>query len=204
MKKTIARTVTLALALCLVLTSFALAAEKEPLKVAQMPTVVTAFYAPPKAVLARLDGRVDDACHLPMNETLRLIAFLPEEDVEAAYRSAREGSKKGKDIVRAMGKALGADIVVLPVVTRYEQYERLSWHWDRGMIRTSYTAVSLCVYDRAKDKVIEKGASRSYSDELSVRGEVSVMVEECMEQALREAELHELVRSEAKARKVSS
>ncbi len=201
MKGHIARTVTLVLALCLAATSLALAAT--PLKVAQMPTVVTSFCSPSKAVLAKLDGRVDDALHLPLNDTLQLVSFVPEEDVVAAYEDAQAGSKKGKDIVRAMGESLGADIVVLPVVTGYEQYEHMSWHWDRGMIRTSYAAVSLYVYDRAEDRVIDKGASRSYSDELSVQGEVSLMVDECMDQALREADLHELVRSEAKARKAA-
>lgn len=170
-------------------------ARDAPLRIAQMTTMATSFYTPPAKVMDRLDARVDDALHIPLNNVLHAVEYLPDAEVAAAFDEARAGMAKAKykDIVRAIAQSLHADLVVLPVVTRYDQHERMSWRWDRGMIRTSYAAVELHVYDRARDRVVDKGASRFYSDEMSVRGEVSVMVEECMDQVLREADLKKLV-----------
>ena len=180
--------------LLLLLTCQAQAAERTPLKVARVPIVVASYQAPGRETLGSLEQQVGRALHVPLNGTLHAVEFLPEREVRAAFEDARQGpSRKWRDLVRPMAERLGADLVVLPVLTGYEQYERMSWNWNRGTIVYSYASWELCIYDARTDEVVRKQASRVFNDEYSAAGEVSVLARTALDAVLRESGLHEKV-----------
>jgi len=180
--------------LLLLLTCQAQAAERRPLRVAQVPIVVASYQAPGREALGSLEQQVARALHVPLNGTLHVVEFLPEREVLAAFEDARQGpSRKWRELVRPMAERLEADLVVLPVLTGYEQYEHMSWRWDRGTIMYSYASWELCLYDARKDEVVRKQASRVFHDEYSSAGAVEVLARTALDAVLRESKLHERV-----------
>lgn len=187
----------LSLWLCLmllVLACHAQAAERVPLKVARVPIIVAGYQEPDSETRSSLEQQIGRALHVPLNGILQAVEFLPERDVLAAFEEARRGpSRKWRDLVRPMAETLRADLVVLPVLTGYEEYRRMSWHWDRGLIVYSHAAWELCVYDAREDQVIRKQASRFFHDEYSAAGAVETLARTTLDTVLRESGLHERV-----------
>lgn len=189
--------------LCTVLVTFSLwllpawgeAAEHAPLRVAQVPLVVTdsCWQVPSQAVQDTLERKIDRALHVPLNGVLQAVTFLPEKDCEQALDDAYAALGRRarlRDVVRHMGTQLDADLVVVPVLTGYEQYTHFGWHWERGPYLHSYAAVTLGIYDRRTDEAFSKVGSRMFDDEYAAWGEVATLVQEAMDQALQEAGLH--------------
>lgn len=180
----------LALLLC-VFCSTALAAEREPLRVARVPLQIGTYLMPSDEVVHGMEKKIDMALHVPLNETMHYVTFLPEEDTRAAQKELR--GQNYREMAKGIAQRLDADIVVIPLLTGYETYSHLGWRFTRGRIIHSYAAVRVVVYDRKEDRVIDKRAADRYDDEDSVRGEVGRMAIACMDTALRRADLHALL-----------
>ena len=186
----------LAFLVMLFLTAAASAAERVPLRVAQLPLQIQSCYQPSQQVIDGLERQVDRSLHVPLNETLKAVEFIPERQCLAALAETADevgGKPRLKDIVKPLAAKLQADLVVVPVVTGYEQYTYMSWNWRRGQILHSYAAVQIVGYDRKKDEVFKKEGSRRYDDEYMPSGEVTRLVAEAMDDALREAAVHDRV-----------
>lgn len=175
----------------LLLPAAASAAERTPLRVARVPLQIGTYHAPSESVVRGMEEKVSRALHLPLNETMHYADFLPKDAVALAL--AESQSRDPKEIVREIARRMDAGLVVLPLLTGYESYTRSSWDFMRGRILHSYAAVRVVVYDRRGDRVIDKGASDTYDDEATPRGEVGNMAIECMDTALRRTGLYALL-----------
>lgn len=170
------------------------AAERQPVRIAQVPLIVSSgcWQVPGQPVQDDLERQIDRALHVPLNGVLNAVTYLPEDDSEKAmddaYAALGERARL-KDVVRHMGEQMNADLVVVPVLTSYEQFVRHSWHWDRGLILHSYAALSLGVYDRRTDEAFVKQASRLYEDDYSTAGSVENLARKCTDEVVREADL---------------
>lgn len=172
------------------------AAERIPLRVAQFPLLVQGRMDPAQNVQDNLEKRIDRSLHVPLNSTLNAVFYIPEKECLAAFEEAEQeavGKRKLKELMRPVAEKLQADLVVLPVLTGYEQYETMSWYrWGRH-ITHSYAAVEIMGYDKAKDEVFSKGATRQFHDEYSTQADVSLLAYEAMDEALRRAKIHERI-----------
>ena len=172
------------------------AAERTPLRVAQFPLLVQSRMDPAQNVRDNLEKRIDRSLHVPLNSTLNAVFYIPEKECLAAFEEAEQeavGKRKLKELMRPVAEKLQADLVVLPVLTGYEQYETMSWYrWGRH-ITHSYAAVEIMGYDKAKDEVFSKGATRQFHDEYSTQADVSLLAYEAMDEALQRAKIHERI-----------
>ena len=188
------RLIGMVLAVLLFLAAPADAAERVPLRVAQLPLKVECGRGPSPAVLDSLENQVDQSLYVPLNGTLKAVEYIPEDECLRALDeivSAAGRRVKAKAVVKPLAEKLQADLVVMPILTGYEQYTRMSFRWDRGMILHSYAAVQIVGYDRMQDEVFSKGASRWFADEYSAAGEVSQLAWEAMDAVLRDAAVHD-------------
>ena len=184
------RIIGLALIVLLLCAAQVSAAERVPLRVAQLPLKIESY------VRDSLEKQVDRSLHVPLNGTLKAVAYIPERECLEAWEqiTAAAGKRvKAKDIVKPLAEKLQADLVVLPILTGYEQYTRMSFRWDRGLLLHSYAAVQIVGYDRQSDEVFRKGTSRRFDDEYSAAGAVSQLAREAMDDALRDAAIHDRV-----------
>ena len=185
--------------LFLLLFSFSLvsAAERVPLKVLRVPVVAVGWMQPSKEALADFEGRIGRALHVPLNGVLRAVEFMPREAAEKVFLDtySEAGGKKVKwrELVKPLALKTDADLVLLPVLTGYEQYQSMRWDWRRGTFLHSYASWELCLYDARTDMVIRKEASRSFNDCYSARGSAAALASEALDAALREAKVHELI-----------
>ena len=171
---------------------FASLAEASSLRLAQVPVIAEAYCTPD--VEASLEAQVNRATHVPLNGYLKMVEYLPDQDVMMALRDVRqEAGRKGryKEMVKPLAERLQADMVVLPVLTGYQQWQRMSW--CQGMIYHCYASVDLYVYDARTDELIKKSASRFYDDESSARGTAANLAKEAMDDVLRASKLHERI-----------
>lgn len=172
------------------------AGNRIPLRVAQYPLLIQSRMMPPQAVQDDLDRLVDRSLHVPLNGTLQAVDYISESECMAALEDvqAEQGRRvKLKEIMRPLAEKLQADLIVVPVLTGYEQYQTMSWHrWGRYIIH-SYAAVEIIGFDKSKDEVFSKGDSRQFNDEYSTQGDVSLLAHEVMDEALRRAKVHERV-----------
>lgn len=172
------------------------AGSRIPLRVAQYPLLIQSRMFPSQAVQDDLGRLIDRSLHVPLNGTLQAVDYISERECLAALEEVKaeaKGKIKLKDLMRPLAEKLQADLVVVPVLTGYEQYQTMSWHrWGRYIIH-SYAAVEIIGFDRSKDEVFRKGDSRQFNDEYSTQGDVSLLAHEVMDEALRRAKVHERV-----------
>lgn len=172
------------------------AGSRTPLRVAQYPLLIQSRMLPSQAVQDDLGRLIDRSLHVPLNGTLQAVEYIPERECLAAMEEVKaeaKGKYKLKDLMRPLAEKLQADLVVVPILTGYEQYQTMSWHrWGHYIVH-SYAAVQITGYDKSKDEVFNKGASRQFNDEYSTQGDVSTMAHEVMDEALRSAKVHERV-----------
>lgn len=177
----------------LLLSVTALAAERQPQRIAQFPLVIESWQQPSSDVQDELETKIDRALHVPLNDTLKAVEYIPEKNCLAAWdevESGLTGKARIKDMAKPIAEKLNADLVVIPVVAGYEQYTTMSWYWDHDMILHSYAEIQLVVYDRTTDKLVYKKSSDFYDDEYSTTGTASYLARNCMDNVIRDVNLH--------------
>lgn len=197
------RVIFLALLFCVLLLPAARghASERPPLRVAQMPLQVETYQTPTQGAIDAVMQKVREALHVPLNDGLQYVAYVPKADclvaLDAVRADAAANGRTGKidwrAAARAIGQKLEADLVVIPILTGYESAKYMSWSWMRGRMLHSYAAVRVVVYDAKEDAVIDRRAQDRYDDEATPRGEVESMAASCMDTALRRVDLHALL-----------
>ena len=170
--------------------------EPGPFRVAQFPLQVQSRMVPSQAVHDRLEKLVDRSMHIPLNGTLKAVHYIPERECQTAWEDVRAGAghrERLKNLMQPLAEKLHADLVVMPILSGYEQYEIMSWHrWGRR-ITHSYACVQIVGYDRLKDEAFSKTVSRRFDDEYSSQGDVNRLAYEAMDAALREAQIHDRI-----------
>ena len=170
---------------------------RQPLRVARLPLQLEGFMTPGQDVVDALERQIDRATHIPLNGVLQAASFLSEDDCEAALAEACEQAgrrPKLKNIVKPLADKLQADLVIVPVLTAYEEYTTMSMFWDHATLLHARAGLEMVIYDRTADKVIDRSAFRSFDDEYSTSGEASQLARDCMYQVLDETQLHDRMR----------
>lgn len=176
------------------------AAEEHSLaRMARIPIILQSARIPDEETMASLETKLDRALHIPLNNTLPVAEYIPEAECVAALESIlaemeRSGRRaKLKDAMKPLADRLQADIVVCPVLERYDQYSYMSFSWHRDTVIYSTAAIELSGYERATDQVFHKKYGKSYNDEYSSWGTAETLANECMDHVIDEAGLRTMV-----------
>ena len=138
----------------------------------------------------RLMDRMDRELHIPLNDTMRWVDFINEDEAAAALREALSSQgKKAKPELAARDAAqiLGADLVLFMVMERCYQCIFHSWHWDGETYIESYAALTVYGYDKRHDRLIRVPASRFERTDYNPAYEAEELAMEALDEALREA-----------------
>ena len=179
-------------------------------RLARVPLIVRSSYADAD-VQEMLEGRLDLALHVPLNDTMHYVEEIPQSEVEEALDEVladlSQGKKrvKIKDAMQPLAEALDADLVVCPVLTDYREYIFYGgwggWDYDGDTIRIeSWASLELDGYDRAEDNNFSKSTSRFYHDGYSSTGRASYLAKDALESLISEAEINRRVMRPVKER----
>ena len=95
----------IAMLLLLILAVPALAAERQPQRIAQFPLVIESWQQPDASVQDQLERKIDRALHVPLNATLEAVTYIPEKDCLTAWDEV-EGDMTGKVRIKDMAKPI--------------------------------------------------------------------------------------------------
>ena len=169
---------------------------EHPLRIALVPVVDRTGGWISRGELDEILERMEKEIHVPLNETMHWVEYLPYSDVETAFNDGlRKGSKKSAIIeaVRDVSETVPADLVICAVVETHYQHEFISLNWDRDFMVESIAALSLYVYDKKSDKVKDYHASRWERDEYSLAIEVQALTMDALEEVLRDADIRSYI-----------
>jgi hypothetical protein len=199
MKRNLWRTGLLAFLICLLMGLPAPAsAERQPLKLARVPVIVLSDEAPESAA-EKVESRVDEALHIPLNGVLHAVEEIPSTDVERALqevrdeRSAAKQSTRLKDLMAPLAQKLGADLVVCPVIEDYHEwiYNGFGWFDDFGDDQLLETDVCVAIYGYVafEGKPFHKAERRWYRDIYSPYETADYLLGEAADRAIDGTEL---------------
>ena len=186
------------MAVLLLMTSAADAAERTPLRIARLPLQVQCSTADDAAV-DRIETQLDRAMHVPLNGTLQAVKEIPDSQVEAALDEVlaqlRQSNRRVRlqDAMKPLADKLQADLVVCPVLNDYEQWTEISWNWRHAELLHSYVAMEIVGYDRSRDETFHRSASRYFDDEYSVAGLAENLSMECLDELTQSTDLRNRV-----------
>lgn len=168
----------------------------EPVRIARLP-IIFQSNVPDSETCAELETKIKRAIHIPLNGTLQLAEYLPEENSAHVLNDIWQGiqNKKTKlaDVMRPLATELDADIIVCPVLNQYIQYESIGFRWDGEIYINSYVEAELIVYDRRTDELIDKKASQFYHDVYSTTGTASYLSKICFDKVIDAGKLRQLI-----------
>ncbi len=185
--------------LLLLASAAAMAADRIPLRVARLPLLIQSYQMPDADTIDMLETKLDRALHIPLNNTLHAVEYLPARECELALADIMDDLQKTnrksklKDAMKSLAEKLQADLVVCPVLTDYEQYTYSSWNWNRSLILVSSATVRIAGYEKAADHVFDKEYDRFYRDEYSPRGTAAVLAAEAMDRAIEATAIHDRI-----------
>ena len=186
------------MAVLLLMTSAADAAERTPLRIARLPLQVQCSTADDAAV-DRIETQLDRAMHVPLNGTLQVVKEIPDSQVEAALDEVlaqlRQSNRRVRlqDAMKPLADKLQADLVVCPVLNDYEQWTEISWNWRHAELLHSYVAMEIAGYDRSSDETFHKSTSRFFNDEYSPAGLADSLSIECVDELIQSTDLRKRV-----------
>ena len=181
-------------------TSAASFEESTPLKVARLPIIILST-TPNEDIMMGLERKIERAIHVPLNNTLNAIEYIPtNEATEALQKVWDKIYKKGRkvrlqDAMEPLAKKLDADIVICPVLRRFSQHvmvgTAMSLSSENHMI--SNAEVELIIYDRNIKELTSKKESRSYNGEESSWGSARFLAEDCLLKVIEQTKLRDRV-----------
>lgn len=169
-----------------------------PVRIARLPIIFMST-APDVETCAELEMKIARAVHIPLNGTLQLAEYLPTKVSTQAlndiWRKMRTENKKAKlpDAMRPLAEEINADIIVCPIIKRYNQnvFNLAGWSDETGL--NSYVSVELIVYDRRTDNLIDKKASQMYRDDYSIIGTASYLAKICFDRVIDDSKIRQLI-----------
>ena len=171
-------------------------AESKPVRIARLPIIFHSTI-PDVETRAELETKIERAIHIPLNGTLQLAEYLPQENssqvLEGIWQKLSAENKRAKlaDAMRPLAQELDADIIVCPIINQYSQ--NVVFAWDETVLN-SYVQVELIVYDRRADNLIDKKAAQMYHDAYSLRGTASALSKICFDNVTDKTKLRQLIR----------
>ena len=187
-------------ALLAVILFAATAQAAQPVRIARLP-IIFLCSVPDSETCAALETKIQRAIHIPLNGTLKLADYLPENHSAQAlndiWNDLRSENKKAKlaDAIRPLANKIDADIVVCPVLRQYGQYASFFSSWNGDIYINSYAEAELIVFDRRTDILTDKKASRMYHDIYTLSGTASHLAKECFDKIIAESKLRDLIRA---------
>ncbi|MBD3879969.1 MAG: hypothetical protein SR1Q5_09895 [Quinella sp. 1Q5] len=187
-------------ALLAVILFAATAQAAQPVRIARLP-IIFLCSVPDSETCAALETKIQRAIHIPLNGTLQLADYLPENHSAQAlndiWNELRSQNKKAKlaEAIRPLASKIDADIVVCPVLRQYGQYASFFSSWNGDIYINSYAEAELIVFDRRTDILTDKKASRMYHDIYTLSGTASHLAKECFDKIIAESKLRDLIRA---------
>ena len=178
-------------------------AENAPRRIAVLPVIDQAGIS--SDLQAALEKRLADEVHVPLNEALQAVAYVPADESTAALQkllavpsaTGTTHSRSQIDLAQEMkplADALSADLVVVLLVTDcWEVYHQNYWDDDSTFYLESQAAVRLVGYDRRNDRIINEHANRFYRAEYSPEGTAAMLCGEAADEVLRKAMLKKAI-----------
>ena len=172
----------------------------EPVRIARLPIIFKSTI-PNDKTRAELETKIERAVHIPLNGTLQVAEYLPLENSAQVlgdlWQKISAADKKAvlADAMRPLAAELDADIIVCPIVHRYNENVIPVFGWYDDFVLESSVRVELIVYDRRSDDLSDKKASRMYHDTWSGLGTASYLATICFDKVIADTKLRELVRA---------
>lgn len=169
-------------------------------QVARLSLVTENVWDIDQATIDELDDMVADALRMPFGGLMGWLHDVDEHDLFAAYDAAFEMKKTPRGapdypaILRMTADVTDADLAVLPILEYYDEeiYRSRDFYCDDYLV--SRASVRLLVYDRRKDELVDRRATRIFRDEYSMNGRAEALACDAMRAVLDKVQLKERVR----------
>ena len=174
--------------LVMILFAATASAQSTPVRIARLPIIFESTI-PDEETRAELETKIERAVHIPLNGTLQLAEYLPQNDSAQAlneiWTGIRDQNKKAKlsEAMRPLAQKIDADIIVCPVLKQYSQYVGFA----------SYNETILI--SQARAELIDKKNSQFYKDAYSPRGTASFLSKVCFDSVIEESNIRQLIRA---------
>ena len=179
------------------LTSVALA--KKPIKIARVPIIIQQNKLD-RETSAALEMKMARAVNIPLNKTLKIAEYIPPKEAAEIlgdiWQEMYYKNRKAKitDAVKVLADEIQADLVVCPILHRYEQHaDMVGINFETHL--KSYVSAELIVYDKQTGNLIDKKTSRRFNDGYNKYHTASYLAGDCFEQLLQDTDLRQIIRS---------
>ena len=168
-----------------------------PVRIARLP-IIFQNAQPDAETCIELEMKLARATHIPLNGTLQVAEYLPPaksaQVLSELWQSIRSQNRKAKidEAMRPLAKKIDADIIVCPILRRYNQNVSLG---DHDTYLSSAVSVELIIYDRRTDELIDKKTSRMYHDTMSGFGTASFLAKECFDRLIDQTKIRQRIHS---------
>ena len=168
-----------------------------PVRIARLPIILCSAQ-PDNETCAELEVKIARAVHIPLNDTLKVAEYIPPATsakvLATMWQSMRAADKKAKiqDAMRPLAEDLDADIIICPILLRYNQNVGGAFTSDETYLSSNVRA-ELIVYDRRTDSLVDKKVSRMYNDAMSNFGTASFLAKECFDRLIDETKLRQTI-----------
>lgn len=148
---------------------------------------------------ARFTKQLQQEFYVPLNGTLKAVAFIPQESsmavlekINMASIQGRKGQRLTQEKMKLLADDLQADVTVGLVV--YEMYEIIHPDGrDGDMYMESGVGLRLIGYDRKNDRFINTESSDYYLDEYEPAGTVRELSKNTISRLFQQAELKKCI-----------
>lgn len=139
-----------------------------PRRVAILP-IINQMRLPQPFIESYLEDELDKSLHIPLNGTLNILAYIPEEEILAALPTDFRPLGRTFDArcLIPAAETLHADLIVAVVITHAHEYRIPEWEHD---ILDSAITLKLFYYDKAVGSIETITSSESYRDEYTLAG----------------------------------
>ena len=168
-----------------------------PVRIARLP-IIFQNAQPDAETCIELEMKLARATHIPLNGTLQVAEYLPPaksaQVLSELWQSIRSQNRKAKidEAMRPLAEKIDADIIVCPILRRYNQNVFLGNH---DTYLSSDVSAELIVYDRRTDELIDKKTSRMYHDTMSGFGTASFLAKECFDRLIDQTKIRQRIHS---------
>lgn len=140
----------------------------------------------------KLQERIRQELHVPLNGTLQAVEYVPDEtcaqalDTLMAQGKAQTGARM-QNAMQPLADELSADVVVCVVITQYYAHYYMDWENERCI--DSYAGLRIFGYDRCHNRSLDRRTTRWVNDTCSSGGTADDMLMQGLEELLQKAKL---------------
>lgn len=161
------------------------AAQRAPMRVALLPVIDRTRGWLPSDDANDLLAQLEEQLHVPLNNTMQWVEYVPYNDSESALAQLVGNVRKPKyaTLMQPLAERLSADLVLALVVESY--YERIYHGYDGDLYVQAVVDMTMYGYDRQTSEVIRKSVHRSIDDDYGVYGNVHELASEAVDEITR-------------------